>query len=319
MGKHRRRKRLNPRFLVLVALAFFFLGLLIFGVPSCFHSTEPEETTTEPTEDTTQKNGWMEENGLKYYVNQDGSRATGWMELDGRKYLLDSNGFIQTGWINDLYFLEDGSMATGKVEIAGTIYFFTSQGKSIIIANPWNPIPEDYAPDLVPLGMDISVEGSQVDKCCYDALVQMLSDCNKECPQVCVVSSYRTHEYQTNSYNRKVQYYLSLGYSQDEAQREAATIIAVPGTSEHQLGLAVDIIDTRLWALEEEQADLPAQQWLMENSWRYGFILRYPKDKIHETGIIYEPWHYRYVGIELAAELHDLGITLEAYLQNLTR
>lgn len=317
--RRRRRRRLNPRFLVLVALALCLLGLLIFGAPSCSHPEEPEQTTTAPTEDTAPKIGWLEENGRKYYVNQDGSRATGWLELDGRKYLLDSEGFIQTGWIDDLYFLEDGSMATGKVEVAGNTLFFTSQGKTVLVANPWNAIPDDYAPELVSLGTDISVEGSQVDKSCYDALVQMIADCNKECPQVCVVSSYRTHEYQTNSYKRKVQSYLDKGYSQEDAEKEAATIIAVPGTSEHQLGLAVDIIDTRLWALEEEQADLPAQQWLMENSWRYGFILRYPKDKIDETGIIYEPWHYRYVGVELATELHDLGLTLEAYLENLTR
>ena len=80
----------------------------------------------------------------------------------------------------------------------------------------------------------------------------------------------------------------------------------------------MDIIDTRLWALEEEQADLPAQKWLMENSWKYGFILRYPKGKIDVTGIIYEPWHNRYVGLEVAKELHDSGLTLEEYLQNLS-
>jgi hypothetical protein len=105
---------------------------------------------------------------------------------------------------------------------------------------------------------------------------------------------------------------------QEEAERLAAQVVAVPGTSEHHSGLAVDIIDTRLWALEEEQADLPAQQWLMEHCWEYGFILRYPKDKIDVTGIIYEPWHYRYVGLELAKELHDLGLTLEEYMTMLT-
>ena len=80
----------------------------------------------------------------------------------------------------------------------------------------------------------------------------------------------------------------------------------------------MDIVDTRLWALEWEQADLPAQKWLMEHCWEYGFILRYPKDKIDVTGIIYEPWHYRYVGKELAAELHELGLTLEEYIHSLT-
>ena len=316
--RRRRRRRLNPRFLVLVAVAACLLGLLIFGVSSCVHSGSEEKETTGSTEDTTPKTGWLEENGRRYYVNQGGTRATGWLELDGRKYLLDAEGYIQTGWIDGLYFLEDGSMATGTVSVNGATLHFTSQGQSILVANPWNAIPEGYEPDLVALSTDISVEGSHVDRSCYDALLQMITDCNKECPQVCVVSSYRTHEYQTNSYNRKVQSYLDKGYSQADAEKEAATIIAKPGTSEHQLGLAVDIIDTRLWALEEEQATLPAQKWLMDNSWKYGFILRYPKDKMNETGIIYEPWHYRYVGVDVAKELHDSGLTLEAYLERLT-
>jgi D-alanyl-D-alanine carboxypeptidase len=186
------------------------------------------------------------------------------------------------------------------------------------VANPWNEIPADYAPDLVPLSTSISVEGSQVDRSCYDALIAMINDCNQACPKVCVVSSYRTQEYQTNSYNRKVQSYIDQGYSRADAEKEAATIIAKPGTSEHQLGLAVDIIDTRIWELVEEQATLPAQQWLMENSWKYGFILRYPKGKMDQTGIIYEPWHYRYVGLEVAKELHDSGLTLEEYLKQLS-
>ena len=111
---------------------------------------------------------------------------------------------------------------------------------------------------------------------------------------------------------------MASGASPAEAEAEAATVVLRPGTSEHHLGLAVDIIDTKLWALDERQAQMPAQRWLMENSWRYGFILRYPPEKTHITGIIYEPWHYRYVGTELAAELHGSGLTLEEYLQNLT-
>ena len=105
--------------------------------------------------------------------------------------------------------------------------------------------------------------------------------------------------------------------AQEDAKKAAATAVAVPGTSEHQLGLAVDIVDTGSWKLDEFQADLPAQQWLIANGWEYGFILRYPEGKTGETGIIYEPWHYRYVGKELAKELHELDMTLEAYLDSL--
>lgn len=251
--------------------------------------TEPEEPTT-PTEPE------------KTPEKPEKESASGWQERDGKRY----------------YYLEDGQPATGKTEIDGRTYYFSSQGEEILLANPWNYIHEDYSPDLVELSLSVSVEGSRVDRSCYDALNKMIKDCNKECPEVCVVSSYRTMEHQTRNFNRKVQKYLDKGYSQEDAERLAATVIAVPGTSEHQLGLAVDIVDTRLWSLVEEQADLPGQKWLMENCWKYGFILRYPADKTDVTGIIYEPWHYRYVGKAVAKELHESGQTLEEYLDALT-
>lgn len=321
--RRRRRRRLNPRFLVMVACLAVLLILMIIGIVSCANSNNnPNPDSTTSSTDSEPTFGWMEEDGKRYYLNQDGTRPSGWLELDGKRYLLDAEGFVKPGWYEEngvtYYIREDGAMATGTLRIDGTTYHFTSAGVPILLVNPWNAVPEGYEPDLVSLGTDVSVEGSQVDRSCYDALMQMIKDCNKECPQVCVVSSYRTHEYQTNSYNRKVQSYLDQGYSQADAEKEAATIIAKPGTSEHQLGLAVDIIDTRLWALEEEQETLPAQKWLMEHAWEYGFILRYPKGKIEETGIIYEPWHYRYVGKEVAKELHDSGQTLEAYLLSLS-
>lgn len=268
-------------------------------------TTLPQEITSEPTTVPTTAaplTGWIEENGNRYYYNAEGIPVTGWLELDGSTY----------------YFQEDGAMVTGEVTIDGTACHFTSRGKRVIIVNPWNYVPADYEPDLVSLTSAHGVEGSQVDRSCYEDLVAMIEDCNKVCPQAYVVSSYRTHEHQTSNYNRKVEYYVNLGYDRASAEKEAATIIAIPGTSEHQLGLAVDIIDSRLWALEWEQTDLPAQKWLMENCWRYGFVLRYPKDKTDVTGIIYEPWHYRYVGHELATELHALGLTLEEYIHSLT-
>jgi D-alanyl-D-alanine carboxypeptidase len=146
----------------------------------------------------------------------------------------------------------------------------------------------------------------------------MLKDCRAAGHGVLVVSTYRTHAQQTYLHNRMINRYLGYGYSKTAAKKKASTISAVPGTSEHQLGLAVDIIDTRSWQLDESQEDQPAQKWLMENSWKYGFILRYPPDTTEFTGIIYEPWHYRYVGKEIAAELHELGVTLEEYLRDLT-
>lgn len=317
-------------------------GLLALMIASCSPKENDPKTETTTAAPTLYPEGWIQEGTKRYYQKSDGTKATGWLEADGTRYFLNANGTPFSGWLeegNNRYYLqqdgsiytgwleqdgkqyyikENGAMATGAVEIDGVNHHFTSAGAPILLVNPWNSIPEGYEPDLVELSLAVSVEGSLVDRSCYDALLAMINDCNKECPQVCVVSSYRTMEHQTNSYNKKVNYYLGLGYSQEDAQREAATVIAVPGTSEHQLGLAVDIVDTRLWALEEEQEDLPAQKWLMENCWKYGFILRYPKSKTDVTGIIYEPWHYRYVGSEVSTELHTSGLTLEEYLQNLT-
>ncbi len=108
------------------------------------------------------------------------------------------------------------------------------------------------------------------------------------------------------------------GCSKKDARIKAATSVARPGTSEHQLGLAVDIVDEGHQTLDTSQENTPVQQWLMENSWKYGFILRYPNEKSQLTGIIYEPWHYRYVGVKAAQEIFESGVCLEEYLETLS-
>ena len=146
----------------------------------------------------------------------------------------------------------------------------------------------------------------------------MLADCKTGGGKPVICSAYRTQEYQENLYNKKVKKLVSSGLSQENAEKEAGTVVAVPGTSEHQLGLALDIIDYNNYTLDQSQEKTATQKWLMANSWQYGWILRYPNGKSDSTGIIYEPWHYRYVGREIAAELHELGLCLEEYLQMLT-
>ena len=103
----------------------------------------------------------------------------------------------------------------------------------------------------------------------------------------------------------------------DALLTEAARWEAPPGTSEHQTGLALDIVSARYQVLDSAQANTAEQQWLMAHCWEYGFILRYPADKTEITGIGYEPWHYRYVGRETAAAVHESGLCLEEYLQTL--
>ena len=267
-------------------------------------------------------NGWQEKDGQRFFYVHD-VPLTGWQELDGAWYYFDQSGAMHTGFLDyegdTYYFHGNGTMARGEVEVDGKTYHFTSSGKRIVVVNPWHHVPEDYTVDLVELDTSISVEGMYVDASCYDALMAMLKECNRVCPYICVVSAYRTQDYQAKLFENKVQRVMAAEkVDQAQARILAAKEVAIPGTSEHQLGLAVDVVDTRCWSLESEQADMPAQQWIMENCWRFGFILRYPADKTEVTGIIYEPWHYRYVGKELAAELYESGLTVEEYLQQLT-
>ena len=212
------------------------------------HITTPTATTApKPVLPTApaMRNGWLEEDGQRFFYVQD-MPLTGWQQLDSHWYYFGENGAMHTGFLEDegktYFFRENGTMATGEVIIDGTPCHFTSQGKRVIMVNPWNYVPADYAPDLVSLTSAHGVQGSLVDSSCYEALTAMIDDCNKVCPQAYVVSSYRTHQQQVDNYNRKVRYYMDQGYGEETAKKEAATIIAIPGTSEHQLGLAVDFI-----------------------------------------------------------------------------
>ena len=267
--------------------------------------------------------GFTEVDGNRYYFNEEGVFITGWQDINAKRYYFGDDGILFTGWLaqeDRLYYMrETGAMARGCVVIDGKNHFFTSTGAPVLVLNPWNFLPEDYVVDLVELSSTYATSNNRVDRSCYEALKEMIKACNKASGhRVCVISSYRTLEHQQKLFKKQVDKNLKKGYSQEEAERLAAQVVAVPGTSEHHSGLAVDIIDSCCsWDLDEVQASLPGQQWLMEHSWEYGFILRYPEGTTDSTGIIYEPWHYRYVGKELAKELHELDMTLEAYLDSL--
>lgn len=157
--------------------------------------------------------------------------------------------------------------------------------------------------------------GQAVDARIYPELQEMMDAMRAEGLSPLICSSYRTMEKQEALYNEKVRTCLAEGFSQAEAEKEAATWVAPPGTSEHQLGLALDIVASYYQLLDESQEDTPEQKWLMEHCAEYGFILRYPTDKSDITGIGYEPWHYRYVGKDAAKEIMEKGICLEEYLK----
>lgn len=179
----------------------------------------------------------------------------------------------------------------------------------LILVNPWHKMPASYLVTLKQLK-----NGQAIDKRCYPDLQQMMDDCRANGLSPLICSSYRSWQTQQGLLNDKVKELITQGYSNDKAKTEAAKVVALPGTSEHQLGLALDIVDVNNQNLDTNQENTPVQQWLKKNSWKYGFILRYPTAKSKITGIIYEPWHYRYVGKEAARNIYSRGICLEEYL-----
>lgn len=169
----------------------------------------------------------------------------------------------------------------------------------LTLVNSQNPLPEDYMDHPIDL---VEVPGGEkVDARIYEPLMEMLNDADELEP--IVVSGYRTPEKQQSLYDDKIKQYKKQGYSENEAIELSQQWVAVPGTSEHQLGLAVDI----------NGATYDIYLWLQENSYKYGFIFRYPGNKTHITNVAEEVWHYRYVGKEAAAEIHERGICLEEY------
>lgn len=178
----------------------------------------------------------------------------------------------------------------------------------LTLVNKQHTISEDYE---FPLG---TIKGNlQCDERILEDLNAMLKAAKEEGIDLNIDSPYRDYKTQKYLFNRKMEKYLSKGYSYLEAYRVASTVVTVPNASEHQIGLAIDFNCKSHPSLNEGFADTETGKWLREHCAEYGFILRYPKGKEYITGIIYEPWHFRYVGKEAAEFLTEKEITLEEF------
>ena len=184
----------------------------------------------------------------------------------------------------------------------------------LLLVYPWNKLSENYAATLK---LKRLANGLQVDERIYDDLNAMLTDCWGAGLHPVVCSAYRPHATQIRLHDNKIARLRYAGYSYEAAVEEAGRWVAVPGTSEHETGMALDIVSYSYQLLDEAQENTAEQKWFMEHCWEYGFILRYPKDKTEITGIGYEPWHYRYVGRETAAKMKESGLCLEEYIASL--
>lgn len=177
-----------------------------------------------------------------------------------------------------------------------------------ILVNQWSLLPDGFTVELA------DFKGGQVDARILGICTEMFADAEEDGVKFKLYDAYRSFETQSAQFEAKVQSYINKGYSREEAEKKASTITARPNTSEHQTGLALDIVTPSYTKRDSGFADTQAFKWLSVNAANYGFIMRYAKGKTDITGVIYEPWHWRFAGVEAARAMKESGKSLEEYL-----
>ena len=188
----------------------------------------------------------------------------------------------------------------------------------MVLVNHTSKMPDDYTFDTKECGSATAVNKTLQTVAC-DAFLSMQKAAAADGVTVWMQSGYRSVKYQTSLYERKTKYYLDKGYDNATAKEKAAAVVNPPGYSEHNCGLAADLNSPEHTGLDEGFEKTAAFRWLCEHAGDYGFILRYPKDAEDKTEIIYEPWHWRYVGVENAAKINASGLCFEDYIETLQR
>lgn len=181
----------------------------------------------------------------------------------------------------------------------------------LVLVNADHAIDQSFKPELAEVQ-----NGYQMDKRALSDAQRMIQDAGEQGVELLVCSGYRSYESQQKHFETSVQSLQNSGYTEAAAIESTQRLIARPGTSEHQTGLALDIVTPSYQGLDDGYAETDAAKWLLEHAAEYGFILRYPKDKEAITKIGFEPWHYRYVGKKAASEIMSRGICLEEYFEN---
>ena len=235
--------------------------------------------------------------------------------------LLDEPGYDESGYEGEFPIetaeaapdseAEDDIPETGGIDISQE---FSRDDWRLLLVNKQHSIPEDYE---FTLGAVNTVKGTMYcDERIIEDWLAMKQAAKEDGVTLVICSPYRDTDRQEVLFN-KITAYMGRGMSYIEAFQLSGQAVTVPGASEHQVGLALDIVTPSFQNLVEEFEETDAGVWLAENSYQYGFILRYPKGKEYITCIQYEPWHFRYVGREAAAVIWELGITLEEFWEEL--
>lgn len=205
------------------------------------------------------------------------------------------------------YLSEDSQEANWEEETAED-YVFDSTDWRLVLINKQHPIPDDYD-----FNLGRTKDNIQCDERIIDDLLLMMQAAKKDGCNLAIQSYYRTYDRQQNNFNDRIKYYMGQGMSYMDAYKKTSQVITVPGCSEHEIGLALDITCDTFTSLLQGFADTEEGKWLAEHSHEYGFTLRYPPEKEHITSIVYEPWHFRYVGREAAKIMYEENICLEEF------
>lgn len=217
----------------------------------------------------------------------------------------------------DKYTLEDilkenGEYRYAEEDMAGQMaegeFVFDRNDWKLVLINKQHTIPYDYK-----FTLGIIKDNMQCDERIISDLFAMLQAASDEGIDLVICSPYRDINRQEVLFDRKIKTYMSKGMSYMEAYKVSSQTVTLPGASEHQIGLALDLISNSYYKLDEGFGETETGKWLAEHGCEYGFILRYPKGKEHITGIEYEPWHFRYVGKEAATIITREQITLEEF------
>lgn len=273
----------------------------ILGASRVLSDEEVAESEVELVADTVVDSSVLEEENSD--VNPDVAEIDNMISVTE---ILEANGQTEDEAATDA--TEDDLQNADNIENNAKEQSFDSDDWKLVLVNKQHPIPDDYSFELGTISGNM-----RCDERIINPLVDMLRAARADGVNLIVCSPYRDIDRQTMLFSNKVGRYMDGGLSYMDAYNLASQAVTVPGSSEHQIGLAVDIITDGYSTLDEGFGDTAAGKWLAANSSTYGFILRYPEGKEKITSIEYEPWHFRYVGVDAATVIADNDLCLEEF------
>ena len=277
----KRKIKKGPKIILISLIVFLAIGGLIINQKN-------QETEEKPKKQTKEEQKIEKLKSIPYYKKEYQKRYLEYQKENPNLSVENIVTYVNIG-IDKPYYTN-----TKKAENLNT---------NLILVNKYNYLTEDYIPEnLEPIDIAYARSGMQLVREAKEAFETLSEDAKKEGKNIIAMSSYRSYDYQVNLYDN---------YVATDGKEAADTYSARAGYSEHQTGLAVDVYNKVLPYTSFEETE--EFNWMQENAYKYGFILRFPKDKVNITGYQYESWHYRYVGKEAAKYIHNHDLTLEEY------